>query len=338
MTKLTTATPETAPGMATGALAPVDEAPLAVFAHAPGRVDTGLANCYSVRDMRIGGPATVAVTGAAGMLGQDVVAAAPGWATVVPLTRADGDLSKAEQAQAALLAGAPDVIVHCAAYTDVDGATRDPEQAWLGNALVTRHVAEAARRVNARLLCVSTDYVFDGTAARPYTERSAPRPLNSYGKSKLAGEREASRAPGSLIVRTQWLFGPGGHSFVRAILEAARAGRPLRVVEDEYGCPTYTPDLAAAIWRVLETPATGVVHLTNTGACSRLELAAAALDEAGLTDVEMTGIPGSEWPGPTLRPRNAVLASERLAELDLEPLRPWREALREYVAWLRKQW
>ena len=288
--------------------------------------------------MRIGGPATVAVTGAAGTLGQEVVAAAPGWATVVPRTRADGDLSRADQAQAALLAAAPEIIVHCAAYTDVDGATRAPEQAWRGNALATRNVAEVAACVRARLLYVSTDYVFDGTAATPYTERSAPHPLNAYGASKLAGEREASRAPGSLIVRTQWLFGPGGRSFVRAILEAARVGKPLRIVEDECGCPTYAPDLARGIWRVLETSATGVLHLTNTGACSRLELAGAALAEAGLTGVKVTGIPGSEWPSPTVRPRNAVLASERLEELGLAPLRPWREALREYVAGLRDRW
>jgi len=301
-------------------------------------VDIAPATCYAVGDMRIGGPATVAVTGAAGMLGQEVVATAPGWATVVPLTRVDGDLSSADQAHAALLGAAPGVIVHCAAYTDVDGATRDPEQAWLGNALATRHVAEVAALVHARLVYVSTDYVFDGTAATPYTERSAPHPLNPYGESKLAGEREASRAPGSVIVRTQWLFGPGGHSFVRAILEAARAGKPLRIVEDERGCPTYAPDLARGIWRLLETPATGVVHLTNAGACNRLELAAAALEQAGLTGVEMTGIPGSEWPGPTVRPRNAVLASERLEELGLEPLRPWREALREYVAGLCDRW
>lgn len=288
--------------------------------------------------MRIGGPATVAVTGAAGMLGQDVVQTAPSWATVVPLTRADADLSDPAQAQGALAQAAPDIIIHCAAWTDVDGATRDPDAAWQGNVVATRNVAETAAHLNARLLVVSTDYVFDGTAAAPYTERAAPRPLNPYGASKLAAEREASRARGHIIVRTQWLFGEGGRNFVSAILEAARAGKPLRVVGDEYGCPTYTRDLAAGIWRLLETPVTGVVHMTNTGACNRVELAAAALEEAGLLNVKLTEIPASEWPSPTRRPRNAVLASERLGEIGLRPLRHWREALGEYVVILRQRW
>jgi len=256
----------------------------------------------------------------------------------VPLTRADGDLSRGEEAREVLSLAAPEIIVHCAAFTDVDGATRSPEPAWRSNVTATRHVAEVAALLAARLLYVSTDYVFDGTSTEPYSEWSAPSPLNPYGASKLAGERAAGRAPGSLVMRTQWLFGPGGRNFLRAILEAARAGKALRVVDDEYGCPTYTPDLAVGLWRLLETDATGIVHLTNQGACSRLELAAAAVEEAGLDDVELTGIPSAEWPSPTRRPRNAVLTSDRLAEIGLRPLRHWREALRDYVAALRAEW
>lgn len=280
----------------------------------------------------------MAVTGAAGMLGQDVVRRAPSWATVVPLTRAEGDLSVAVDARACLLRAAPDAIVHCAAFTNVDEATRNPEAAWQSNVVATRNVAAVARELGARLLYVSTDYVFDGTHTQPYPESAAPAPLNPYGASKLGGERAASAAPGHLIVRTQWLYGPGGRSFVRAILEAARAGKPLRVVQDEWGCPTYTPDLAEGLWRLLETDATGIVHLTNTGACNRLELATAALAEAGLTDADLTGIRAEEWPSPTRRPRHAVLSSERLDAIGLQPLRPWREALADYVAWLCVQW
>ncbi len=288
--------------------------------------------------MRIAGPITVAVTGAAGMLGQDVVRTAPSWATVVPLTRAEGDLSVSAEARACLLRAAPEVIVHCAAFTNVDEATRDPEKAWRSNVVATRNVAAVARELRARLLYISTDYVFDGARSRPYTESAAPAPLNPYGASKLAGERAATAVPGPLIVRTQWLYGPGGRNFVWAILEAARAGKPLRVVEDEWGCPTYTPDLAEGLWRLLETTATGIVHLTNTGACSRLELAAAALAAAGLSGVELTGIRAEEWPSPTRRPRHAVLAGERLRALGLKPLRPWREALADYVTWLCARW
>lgn len=272
------------------------------------------------------------------MLGQEVTRAAPAWARVVPLTRADADLSSAEQARATLTAAMPDVIIHCAAFTDVDGATRDPAAAWRGNAVATRHVAQVAEELGSRLLHISTDYVFDGSGTTPYTEAAAPRPLNAYGASKLAAEREATRAAGWLVVRTQWLFGAGGRNFICAVLEAARAGRPLRVVHDEWGSPTYAPDLAAALWRLLETPATDIVHLTNAGVCSRLELARHALQQAGLGHVEVTGIPASEWPSPTRRPRNAVLASARVQALGIHPLRDWRAAVSDYVGALRERW
>lgn len=293
-----------------------------------------VANCYSVAEMTRDDPATVAVTGAAGMLGQDIIGEGPAWARIVPLTRADGDLSEPEQARVALTAAGPEIIVHCAAYTDVDGATRDPDSAWRGNVLATRHVAEVASELGARLLHVSTDYVFDGTGDTPCTESAVPNPINAYGESKLAGEREAMRVAGHLIVRTQWLYGLGGRNFVAAILDAARSGKDLQVVQNERGCPTFTRDLAAGIWRLLEVGTTGIVHLTNRGACTRLELAQAALAEARLTGVSIDGIDSSEWPSPTMRPLNAVLASERLDEIGIEPLRPWREALAEYVSLL----
>lgn len=266
------------------------------------------------------------------MLGHKVCERGPAWACVAPLTRDDGDLSVREQARQALEAVDPEIIIHCAAYTDVDGCTRDPDRAWANNAMATENVAHAARDLQARLLYVSTDYVFEGTKAEPYVEDDEPAPLTVYGESKLAGERAVSAAlPNHLIVRTQWLYGPGGKNFVASILNAARSRKRLQVVSDERGCPTYAPDLAQAIWRLLETEATGTVHVTNQGACTRLELALAALEEAGLTDIEVEGIPGAAWDSPTRRPTNAVLGGTRLAGLGLEPLRPWREALAEYV-------
>lgn len=287
--------------------------------------------------MPVAGPTTVAVTGAAGMLGQEVCRSAPQWVTLACLTRADGDLTVAAQARRALQSAGPEIIIHCAAWTDVDGATRDPEAAWQANAVATEHVVEIAAELDARLLYLSTDYVFSG-ADGPYVESDAPSPINPYGESKLAGERAAAELPAHLIVRTQWLYGPGGRNFVEAILDAARQGRPLRVVENEHGCPTYAPDLAEALWQLLQTEARGVVHVVNQGVCSRLELARAALEEAGLDGVEVTGIASEQWPSPTRRPLNAVLASERLDELGLSPLRPWQEALRDYVAVLRRRW
>lgn len=276
---------------------------------------------------------TVAVTGAAGMLGQEVAHAAPSWAQAVGLTRADGDLSVTEQCRRALLRVKPAIIVHCAAYTDVDGATECPAKTHRGNVVATRNVANAADEVGALLLYVSSDYVFDGTAQEPYTESATPAPINPYGESKLRGEYAARTVREHLVVRTQWLFGPGGRNFLQAILEAAADGRDLRVVDDERGCPTYTVDLARGLWRLLEVEARGIVHLTNRGACTRLELARAALEDAGLLEaVALEGIPAGEWDSPTRRPLNAVLTSERLGELGVESLRPWREAVRDYVA------
>jgi len=272
------------------------------------------------------------VTGAAGMLGQAVCARAPAWASVAPLRRDDGDLSVRDDARRALAKVAPAIIIHCAAYTDVDGCTRDPARAWANNAVATEKVAQMAGVLNARLLYVSTAFVFDGTKVGPYAEDDEPAPLNVYGESKLVGERSVSAAGSDhLIVRPHWLFGPGGKNFVASILNIARARKHLRVVEDERGCPTYTPDLAEAIWRLLETEVTGIVHVTNQGACSRLELTVAALEEAGLADVKVEGIASAAWDSPTTRPLNAVLGSERLNCLGVPPLRPWREALREYV-------
>ncbi len=282
--------------------------------------------------------ATVAVTGAAGMLGQEVCVAVPEWATVVALTRADGDLSVAAEARDAVGGAEPDIVVHCAAYTDVDGATRDPESARRGNAVATRNVARACDELGARLLFVSTDYVFDGASDRPCVESTEPSPINAYGRTKLAAEAQAARVGSHMIVRTQWLFGPGGRNFVEAILNAARVGKSLRVVQNEHGHPTYTPDLAAGLWRLLETPEQGIVHLTNSDACTRLQLARAALDEAGLGDTEVAGIDSAEWPSPTRRPLHAVLESERLDTLGVAPMRHWSEALTDYVAILRRRW
>ena len=268
------------------------------------------------------------------MLGQDVCRMAPRWARVTALTRADGDLAAPEQARAALAAPSPEIIIHCAAYTDVDGCTRDPDRAWRNNAVATANVAAVAGEIGAVVLYISTDYVFDGSKGEPYLEDDEPAPLNPYGESKLAGEQAVAGAAEHVIVRTQWLYGPGGRNFVLSVLRAAVAGKRLRVVTDEVGCPTWTPDLAAGLWRLLESGGRGIFHMTGQGACSRLELARVALDDAGMREVPIEGILSAQWDSPTVRPLNATLGSSRLAQVGVAPLRPWREALAEYVALL----
>ena len=272
----------------------------------------------------------VLITGARGMLGTALLSCAPADRRVIGVDMADGDLTDAAAAEALLAGHQPQVVIHCAAMTDVDGCTRDPARAMRVNGEATANVARACRQQGARLLYLSTDYVFGGDLGRPYLETDEPRPLNAYGESKLAGERAVAELPDHLIVRTQWLYGPAGKNFVATIVNAARTRPSLRVVADEWGSPTYVPDLAAALWQLATASVTGIVHVTNSGVCTWHELATAAVQAAGLaTPVEP--ITAAEWESPTVRPRYSPLGNQRWVELGHRPLRPWQEAVVEYV-------
>ena len=296
----------------------------------------------------------VAVLGAAGRLGHALIAAladAPfsGPSGPVAWTRTDLDLERPE-AISDLLAGAGvDVVVHAAAWTDVDGCAADPQRALRLNGTATGIIAAAcaARRVD--LLFISTNEVFDGerTDGAGYGPDDEPRPVNAYGAAKLAGERAAAAAyaaaapgalgtaPGALgIVRTAWLYGPPGNDFPDRILRAAdrarSAGSPLRVVSDEIGTPTRTADLAEAIVELIaEDAVSGTHHLVNGGAVSRAEWARAILDRHGIA-VAIEEIPGSSWERPSRPPRWGVLEPTPLPSGI--PMRPWLEALRDDVA------
>lgn len=278
----------------------------------------------------------VLITGAKGMLGGALLSCVPDSVEALGVDLPDGDLTEAAVALEVVASRAPSVVIHCAAMTDVDGCTRDPERAMLVNCTATANVAEACRLAGARLLHISTDYVFPGDLERAYLETDEPRPLSPYGESKLCGERAAAAAGNSFVVRTQWLYGPGGKNFVATIVNAARTRPELRVVADEWGSPTYTRDLAAGLWVAALSDATGIIHLTNSGVCTWHELATAAVRAAGLaTPVEP--ISSADWPSPTVRPKYSPLENRRWAELGHEALRPWQEAVEEYVReWLRE--
>ena len=276
------------------------------------------------------------VTGGAGMLGSALLDLAPAEVLAVGVDLPDGDLSLLEAARAALAPHRPRVVIHCAAYADVDGCTRDPQRAWLHNATASQNVAIVCRELGARLVALSTDYVFDGTKGAPYTEQDLTNPLNPYGESKLAAERlVAQELPDHLLVRTQWLYGPGGKNFVAAIVARAQQGGELRVVADQWGSPTYTRDLARGLWDAASSPARGIVHLTNAGVATWADLAETALAAAGLGETAMEHIPAADWPTPTVRPRYSVLDNQRWVRLGFTPLRNWEEAVAEYVeGWL----
>ncbi len=255
----------------------------------------------------------VLVTGAGGQLGREVVdlCTAAG-DEVVPCDRAALDVTDRDHVLQVIGAAAPDAIVHAGAWTDVDGCETDPDHAYATNALGTRHVAEGARMVEARVCYVSTDYVFDGTRTRPYHEWDAVNPLSVYGRSKLGGE--AALGPQDTVVRTSWVCGRQGRNFVRTILSRAAAGQQLTVVDDQYGCPTFAEDLATMIRRLVVARLPGLFHVTNQGSTTWYRFARDAVEAAGLDVALITPITTAEMqpPRPAPRPAYSVLDNAAL--------------------------
>ena len=262
------------------------------------------------------------VTGAAGMLGRDVAAAER---DCVALARDELDVTDAGAVSRAIAAAKPDVIVNCAAYTNVDGAETEREAADAVNVTGAANIAAAAG--DALVVYPSSDYVFDGEASEPYAESSATHPVSAYGQSKLDGERATAAAARHLIVRTSWLYGHGGRNFVETMLGAAERG-PLRVVDDQVGCPTYTVHLAAAIVTLARSGTTGVAHVAGGGECSWYEFAGEIFRAAGV-DAELAPCTTAEFPRPARRPAYSVLRTERD---DVPSLPSWQEGLSDYLA------
>lgn len=294
----------------------------------------------------------VAVTGAGGRLGSALVAAladAPftGPAGPTAWARASFDLDAPEGVGGLLDRARPEVVVHAAAWTDVDGCARDPELAMARNAHATGVLARACADRGLDLVVVSTNEVFDGTLpdGAAYGPDDLPNPINPYGISKAAGEAAARTAytatAGHLgIVRTAWLFGSPATDFPGRILAAAtrarEAGQPLRIVADEWGTPTYTHDLAESIVDLLaEDALDGTHHIVNGGVASRAEWARDVFERAGL-DVQTEAIALADWPRPSTPPRRAILAQTPLPYG--APLRPWSAAMADYAPALLRAW
>jgi dTDP-4-dehydrorhamnose reductase len=283
----------------------------------------------------------VAIIGATGQLGSDIVrAAAAAEIDHVGLTHDDVDVTDAASIAAALQRIQPAVVINSAAFHQVDRCEEDPAEAYRVNTVGALLVARAAQTVGARCLYVSTDYVFDGNRepGTLYDENDSTGPLNIYGASKLAGEQLLAQAlEDHLVVRVSSLFGVAGArgkggNFIETILKRARdGGAPLRVVNDQWMTPTYTADAGAAILRLATGGATGVVHVTNPEPCTWHALATAALALAGV-DVAVEATSVMTNPSKVRRPRNSALSTERLKSLLGVSLRPWREALHDYLA------
>jgi len=274
----------------------------------------------------------ILVTGAGGMLGTDLVARLGGGPDVIGVTRNEYDILDLQSIREYTAGLKPDWIVHCAAFTNVDGCEKEPDKAFSVNADGARNVAKAAWGVGARMAFVSTDYVYDGKAGRPYVETDRVSPMSVYGRSKLKGEYEVAKVlPDALIVRTSWLFGVNGPNFVEAILGQVGKKDELRVVSDQVGSPTYTPDLADAIARLIEAGAGGIVHVSNDGACSWYEYALKILELAGIRGTRVLPISTAELGRPAARPAYSVLSKEKYYRLTGHRMRGWADALAEYI-------
>ena len=251
-------------------------------------------------------------------------------AQIVFRRKREVDLADRFQVEECIAALDPSIVVNAAAYNQVDVAEREPQAAFAVNALAVRNIAIACRQVDASLVHFSTDYVFDGTAGRPYTETDPTRPLGAYGVSKLAGEMNARFCPEHLIVRTQWLYGLHGKNFVETMLRLATEKKELAVVNDQVGSPTWTMDLALAIKALIDRGCRGTYHVANGGFCSWNEFARAIFAEAG---IEMTVNPmaTTDLGRPAPRPLYSTLdCGKLLRDAGFQP-QPWREALKSYL-------
>jgi dTDP-4-dehydrorhamnose reductase len=272
----------------------------------------------------------ILVTGAGGMLGRDVTRAVEAAGhEPLPLSRAELDVTDEAAVGAAIAEARPGAVINCAAWTDVDGAEAEEAAAAEVNHRGAGFVARAAGAAGARLVHVSTDFVFDGAAHDPYVESSAPRPLSAYGRTKLAGEGEVARAcPEALIVRSSWLFGAGGGNFVDTMLRLGDERDEVSVVDDQVGCPTWTVHLAGALVALAEGGARGIWHVAGAGSCSWFQLAAEIFRVA---EIECRAVPcrTADLGRPAPRPAYSVLASEREGAPRLPD---WREGLAGYLA------
>jgi dTDP-4-dehydrorhamnose reductase len=276
----------------------------------------------------------VLLIGANGMLGTDIVRQ---WKDdeLIPATSRDADIRNRDEVERLIAATHPEWIVLTAAYTDVDGSERDPDAAFAVNAQGTGNVADMAVKYGSKVLYISTDYVFNGAAHRPYEPADPVAPINIYGESKARGEKAIQeRVLHWCIVRTSWLFGASGSSFPEKILRASETRPELSVVSDQIGSPTYTRDLATVIRELVHAEARGFINVTNSGTCSWFEFASEILRQAGRTN-PIKPIDTVQAARAAKRPAYSVLSPAALHALGIN-VRHWRETLPPYLEDLRQ--
>ncbi|MFH1843411.1 MAG: dTDP-4-dehydrorhamnose reductase [bacterium] len=278
------------------------------------------------------------VTGAAGMLGRAVCAAGAGHFQVVGVDLPDGDLTRPDHVQRIWERAQPDWVIHCAAYTDVDGAETDRDLALAVNGTATAELVRACEATGAGLTYLSSDYVFDGQSSAGYHEDAVRNPLGFYGYTKACGEEAmADKSDRWQIVRTSWLFGPGPKNFVLTIRRLLAEREELQVVDDQVGNPTYAPDLAATLVCLVERGESGIFHATNDGSCSWFQFAQEIARVVGTEPDRIKPCSSALYPTPARRPACSVLHRGRLQLMHCPEPPTWQDAVRRYCRWLEQQ-
>ena len=276
------------------------------------------------------------VTGTTGQLGYDVVRELEkrGYNNIFKASLENMDLTNEQQVKEVIKHEYPDVVIHCAAYTNVDGAEEDKDNCMLINATATKWIAEICKEIDSKLIYISTDYVFDGSKDGIYEPSDKKHPLNIYGKSKSEGEEYALLNSKTFVVRTSWVYGINGKSFVKTMLRLASTKTEISVVNDQIGSPTYTKDLAKLLVDMSLTDKYGVYHATNEGFCSWYEFAK-KIFELTNTNILLNSIPTDEYPQKAKRPKNSRLSKECLVKNGFEKLSNWEIAIQEYLVELQ---
>jgi dTDP-4-dehydrorhamnose reductase len=274
----------------------------------------------------------ILLLGHKGMLGTDLLTRMRLHHDVVGMDKEEIDITSAGECAQAIEDTAPQIVINASAYTNVDGCETAKEECFAVNAEALKNIAMACHRKNIRIIHFSTDYVFNGTGSAPYKEDDDCDPINTYGASKLAGERYLQTlAQNYIIIRTAWLYGANGKNFVRTILEKAKTTPRLTVVDDQLGSPTHTKDLAAAVDILIEKNAQGIFHVTNRGSCSWYQFAVKILQEAGIDDVEVSPIKSDQLARLAKRPAYSVLSMQKFIQITGKATQPWQLALKDYL-------
>ncbi|MFQ5900131.1 MAG: dTDP-4-dehydrorhamnose reductase [Thermodesulfobacteriota bacterium] len=274
----------------------------------------------------------VLITGASGMLGADLVEEFSKGCDVLALDHKEGDVTDLEGLRRIVKGYSPEVIVHAAAFTDVDGCENEPDRAYLVNGMGARNIALLSREVGASMFYISTDYIFDGMKKGPYDEMEPTNPINIYGRSKLLGEYYVQHLLNRFfIVRTSWLFGLHGKNFVTTILNLLKSKDRLTIVDDQTGSPTYAKDLAKKIREISEGEGCGVYHITNSGSCNWYEFALKIQELTGLRNAKIEPVKSEDFNRPARRPNNSMLDNRILTVAGYKKLRCWEEALEAYL-------